>query len=302
MLILPVPLNRPSCLACSLDSQTLYIGCRDGRIYAWDWRSDELPLLFQHDRPFPVLKLACGPDGILAAACREEIWLLDTTTGQADHYADVGAGSALVTFGRLGNLFYTAHAAGKIHSLSVEADQPHDGWPGPYDPLALEGHPDLPWLVLGHGTNRRGGATWWRAEPNEIELAGSFQADSPVCSVALSSRGDRAALGTRAGTVHILDLTRTAPAQHPITLTIDQRQPGNWLDLGVFGLAFSRDGRELYTVSSDGDVQHWDIEGQRLIHSLDWGKGRMRALAFSPNGQTAAALTDTDQVIVWDLD
>jgi WD40 repeat protein len=63
-------------------------------------------------------------------------------------------------------------------------------------------------------------------------------------------------------------------------------------------LAYSPDGRILGTVSKDGSVRFWDLTTGR-DRAFRWKIGDVHALAFAPDGLTAAAGGD---IVVWDVD
>lgn len=303
MRILPALGANPLCLACAPDSRFLYIGCQDGAIHAWERMSDDWYHIFQEPTGQPVLTLACSGDGLhLAVACGRAILLQTPTTGEVLPLDRLGLGTALVAFGADEHLFYTAHAAGMLraHRLGLGAGR----LPVlcAQDTLALTARADAPWVLLGHGRARTGGATWWRLDGARLTEGGALQLQSPVCSVAIAPGGERFAVGRRDGTVSLIEpqgLARThmqgAFRVLPAGAHLDRTH-------GVLGLAFTNDGRELLTASSAGDVQRWDVASQRLLHKLDWELGGLRALVFAPDGQTAAAITENSEIVVWDVD
>jgi WD40 repeat protein len=69
----------------------------------------------------------------------------------------------------------------------------------------------------------------------------------------------------------------------------------------VAALAFTADGRLLGSASHDQTVRLWDLATGREVAAFDWGVGKVHALAFAPDGMTAAAGGDAD-IVVWDLD
>ncbi len=86
---------------------------------------------------------------------------------------------------------------------------------------------------------------------------------------------------------------------------------------GVFALAFSTDGKLLATGSGDEMVKVWDVSGVSDVladpdarplatvperSAFEWKLGPVRAIAFSPDGLTAAAVGDRVKFVVWDLD
>jgi WD40 repeat protein len=86
---------------------------------------------------------------------------------------------------------------------------------------------------------------------------------------------------------------------------------------GVFALVFSADGTLLATGSGDEVVKVWDVSGVPSVladpnappltsmperSAFEWGLGPVRALAFSPDGLTAAAVGDRVKFVVWDVE
>jgi WD40 repeat protein len=68
------------------------------------------------------------------------------------------------------------------------------------------------------------------------------------------------------------------------------------------GLAFHPGGRYLAATSNDRTVRLYDAATWQVAHTYSWDVGRMRSVAFSPDGDLAAAGSDTGQVVVWDID
>ncbi len=85
---------------------------------------------------------------------------------------------------------------------------------------------------------------------------------------------------------------------------------------GVFALAFSPDGKVLVSGGNDEVVKVWDVSQVAEVFrnpdagpltrmperaAFEWGIGPVRAVAFSPDGMTAAAVGDRVKFVVWDL-
>ena len=68
------------------------------------------------------------------------------------------------------------------------------------------------------------------------------------------------------------------------------------------GVAFHPHGRYLLTASNDKSVKLWDLTCGQVLRSYDWAAGRMRSLAVAPDGLTAAAGSDENLVVLFDLD
>jgi WD40 repeat protein len=68
------------------------------------------------------------------------------------------------------------------------------------------------------------------------------------------------------------------------------------------GLAFHPSGRFLAATSNDKTVKFYDTTNWTVAHAFDWEIGRLRSIAFSPDGMLAAAGGDKGKIVVWDVD
>lgn len=66
-------------------------------------------------------------------------------------------------------------------------------------------------------------------------------------------------------------------------------------------LAFHPTAPCLGITSNDGTIRCFDTRTGHLQSTYDWGIGKLRCLAFTPDGSLAAAGSDTGQVVVWDV-
>ena len=67
-------------------------------------------------------------------------------------------------------------------------------------------------------------------------------------------------------------------------------------------LAFHPTGRLLAVTNNDATVKLYDTATWEVARTFTWEIGRMRSVAFSPDGTLAAAGSDTGKVVVWDVD
>ena len=66
--------------------------------------------------------------------------------------------------------------------------------------------------------------------------------------------------------------------------------------------AFSPDGKLLATTSNDTTVTMWDTATWQPVRQYAWEIGKLRAVAFAPDGLTCAAGSDTGKVVLFDVD
>jgi WD40 repeat protein len=68
------------------------------------------------------------------------------------------------------------------------------------------------------------------------------------------------------------------------------------------GIAFHPSGLFLAATSNDKTVKLYDTTTWEVARTFTWDIGKMRSIAFSPDGTLAAAGSDTGKVVVWDVD
>jgi WD40 repeat protein len=67
-------------------------------------------------------------------------------------------------------------------------------------------------------------------------------------------------------------------------------------------IAFHPSGHYLAATNNDATVKLYDTTSWQVARTYTWDIGRMRSIAFSPDGTLAAAGSDTGKVVVWDVD
>lgn len=68
------------------------------------------------------------------------------------------------------------------------------------------------------------------------------------------------------------------------------------------GIAFHPSGKYFAATSNDATVKLYDLATLDTVRTFTWDVGRMRSIAFAPDGTLAAAGTDNGKVVVWDVD
>jgi WD40 repeat protein len=67
-------------------------------------------------------------------------------------------------------------------------------------------------------------------------------------------------------------------------------------------IVFHPSGKYLAATSNDKTVKFYDTTTWKLAKTFTWDIGKMRSIAFPPDGTLAAAGSDKGKVIVWDVD
>jgi WD40 repeat protein len=115
---------------------------------------------------------------------------------------------------------------------------------------------------------------------------------SQVVHLAASPDGNRVAvLGPRA--VLVWDVT--APGSPPGRVANTSRR-------AFTGAAFHPSGRHLAVTSNAETVSLYDTATWKVAKTFTWNVGRLRSVAFSPDGTRAAVGSDKGQIVVWDVD
>ena len=70
---------------------------------------------------------------------------------------------------------------------------------------------------------------------------------------------------------------------------------------GVFGVAFSPDGKTLASASFDGTVKLWNYDGKELETLKGHGDG-VFGVTFTPDGKLVASASQDTTAIVWNLE
>jgi WD40 repeat protein len=68
------------------------------------------------------------------------------------------------------------------------------------------------------------------------------------------------------------------------------------------GIAFHPSGQYLAATSNDETVKLYDTATWQIARTFTWKIGRLRSVAFSPDGTRAAVGSDKGQIVVWDVD
>jgi WD40 repeat protein len=159
--------------------------------------------------------------------------------------------------------------------------------------------PDGNRMAISHSTEKPGmGQSDFQVQVIDTAgggLVGSWRGEVPdfVYLAAISQRNQIALLGDDYSSFHVIDTTR--PDSELVTKANASRKH-------FTAAAFSPDGKLLATTSNDTTVTMWDTATWQPIRQYAWEIGKLRAVAFAPDGLTCAAGSDTGKVVLFDVD
>lgn len=96
-------------------------------------------------------------------------------------------------------------------------------------------------------------------------------------------------------TKHLVVWSPADPSAPPLTRKNDG-------PLHFTGVAFHPSGAYLATTSNDATVRLYDTGTWEVARTYAWQAGKLRCVAFSPDGMLAAVGTDSGNIVVWDVD
>jgi WD40 repeat protein len=155
---------------------------------------------------------------------------------------------------------------------------------------ALAFHPSQPWLAVAFD-----GAVHICDIATGKRLHALHQFEREVLGLAMDPHGKwlAAALADNRVALWPLESQPPSPAAPQRFLTGHASS--------VWGVAFRPDGRLLATGSSPGQILLWDTDNFEVLANLRAGRGEVRSLSFSHDGQLLAAGIHLDYGRVWDL-
>jgi hypothetical protein len=233
--------------------------------------------------------VAFSPDGLLLASggWNRPVRLRETASGSLVRELK-SAGSAYdVAFSPDGLLIVTGGRDGTVglHDLSGKRARARKQTGSPVRALAFS--PDGALLISGH---EDGVARLWDL-PSLVRRLELPAGGETVYGTACSPDGLLVAAACADGAVR---LWRTSAAGDPPAVVPSHT---GW----ATGVAFSPDGRQLFSSGADGMIMLHDPLTLERTAALRAGDGIVNAIAISPDGSFLAAARETGAVTVWEL-
>lgn len=279
-------------IAYSPDGRLLASGSQDSRVRIWDLESG-LTRFVLPGHPNGVVALAFSPDNRILATGGNDgvVHLWDVGTGKVRRTLTGLGGVARGIFVTRDGTLVTATSNGQIRLYNPDTGDLKQSMPGPLIPInsaALSS--DSAVLALG-GVD--GNLYLWQLgteRPPQVLAAPGGQ----IASLAFSPDNRILAAAGGGGLLSAgkLELWSTADGKRLRTLDGHTQL--------VAGVAFSRDGRRLLSVSFDGSARVWDPRTGELQRVLLGHINYVLAGAFSPDDRTIATGGWDNTVRFWD--
>ena len=257
-----------------------------GRVVVWEL--DGRPPLGPELAGDRVVELvAPSADGSAIASDGEEIWLVDTATGEQRPLAQRRGITALAT-NEAGWAAGTTDGEILTGGASPESVQTIKTFPGK-SVRALAAVPGGAWAAA---LEADGGGGSVAVLPNDGEAREQAMTATPA---SLAVGNDRVYVGDMVGTIHAFALNDLHVAE--------QKEKAH--DFDIAAIALSPDGSLLATGSDDRAIALWDVADNGGLTERSRLRGheeRVRSLAFSPDGKWLASAGEEPAVRFWDLD
>ena|SRR5207248_7623789 len=278
-----------------------------------------------------------SPEGTRLAAAGEDgayLWTLTETTDPRVIGRGVASGIGFVT-GRDCLVVSTGLGGSVIHSLPGGTDHVIDiGYPVrvvtpcPTKPLVLLSQTMCERVACVEVTAAgKGRVKWARGTKRVVSSSNPVFGPDGDWFARVSADGGwhvsvtATATGKDRRSVDIGDAALTPPAADPTNDRLVQYNAGKLIvnelsgDPFAFqwiiesggrkhftGVAFHPSGAYLAATSNDEAVKIYDTATWQVARTFTWNVGRLRSVAFSPDGTRAAVGSDTGKVVIWDVD
>ena len=298
------PIDYINQIAFSPDGQWLAAASWDKTIRVWQtttWQPLGQPLTGHTDA---VFSLVFAPDNrtLLSGGADRKALIWDVTSRQAPAttLAQIDGTIVAVAVSPDGQIIAAGGSEKTITLWNAETGQslgaPLSGHTATINSLAFS--PDGQTLASGSSDNT---LRLWNVANQQLRGVPLTGHQDRVRSVAFSPDGQTLASGSLDHMVRLWNVATGQPIGAPLIGPAD----------GVLSVAFSPDGQTLAAgscgelredVCRHGEVWLWDLRATPPISQVLRGHtDRVRAVAFSPDGQTLASSGDDNAIILWNV-
>jgi WD40 repeat protein len=304
MLVLRSRVSRVDAVAFSPDGARVAVGGTNG-IEVWSVHHQERLWRWEDPTGFRLVQeLHFGPTGWLLARFEtyQHLRLFNAADGQSIEvefpfsdntpYAmavdDTGERIAVSSNGRLSCWRFVASDPRERFPFSREviwdtATEANAGWPMVFRHAPDEAYPQL-W-ILQH--------TSWQVRDSRFGDLLFYRRTTPTNPTGLQlSPNGSCIIGRSRDTLVVWPFEAL---KNPMRLEKENRRQ-------FTGAAFHPSGDYVATTSNDKAVRLWDTTSWRAVRTFEWKAGRMRSIAFAPDGLIAAAGGELGEFVLFDVD